>query len=349
MNSYKALGLMSGTSLDGVDIAFVHFEKEEGKWHFEWLNTACIEYDSVWKTKLQQAPSLTGLELSLLHQEYGFYLGNIVREFILTSAKTPDLIASHGHTVFHQPEKKLTLQIGSGQAIANVTGIKTVTEFRTKDVLMGGQGAPLVPIGDALLFSDYDFCLNIGGIANISFRKNNERYAYDICPANIMLNALASERGLSYDDRGMLSQQGKINTTLLEALNELPFYESDFPKSLGREWVDKNIFPLINSFTLNTEDALATCCEHIAFQIGRVASSSGTMLVTGGGAWNDFLIERIKHYSFSEIIIPDKNIVNFKEALIFALLGVLRLREEINCLKSVTGAEEDSVGGVVYF
>lgn len=349
MNTYHVIGLMSGTSLDGLDIAYCRFKESEDTWTFEMVHADCVAYNEQWKQKLSNAPRSTALDLALLHVEYGHFLGNKVKEFIEKHKANPvDVIASHGHTVFHQPEKKLTLQIGSGAAIASVTGIKTVADFRTTDVLLGGQGAPLVPIGDVKLFSKYDYCLNIGGIANMSFDQNRKRVAYDICPANMVLNELAKKEGKEFDEDGALAKSGTVNAHLLAELNKLAYYQLSAPKSLGREWVEEFVFPLIRRYDLTTADQLATLTEHISEQIAINCKHSKNLLITGGGAFNGFLVERIRAKLEAEVIIPDDMTMKFKEALIFAFLGVLRLRNEVNCLASVTGASRDSIGGVIY-
>lgn len=339
---------MSGTSLDGLDIAAVEFKLSDGKWKFTLVAATTVGYTANWKAHLSGAPELSGEKLSELHVNYGRYIGEQVKLFLDIHNLTPDLVASHGHTVFHQPEKGYTLQIGSGSAIAAQTGLLTVADFRSADVALGGQGAPLVPIGDKYLFSDYEYCLNLGGFGNISFEENGKRLAYDTCPVNIVLNYFAAKNGLAFDENGNLGRKGKIITELLTQLNELPFYKSQAPKSLGREWVEDTFLPLLTRFNGSDADKIRTVYEHIALQISKAVSRSGKMLLTGGGAFNSFLVERIKAHSTCELCIPEPSIIDFKEALIFAFLGVLRVRKSNNCLSSVTGATKDSCGGVVF-
>jgi len=347
---YNVIGIMSGTSLDGVDLAFCNFILVKNKWSFKIINAETTHYSNEWKKKLQKAKKSTSLELTELHNDLGIYFGKITKKFILKNKIKPDFISSHGHTIFHQPEKKLTLQIGNGAAIASETGITTVCDFRSLDVALNGQGAPLVPIGDKLLFADFDYCLNLGGISNVSFEEKNKRIAFDISPANIVLNYLSRKKGKEFDKNGELASKGNIDKNLLNKLNYLKYYKQKHPKSLGIEWIEKNIFPLIEKSNTSIENKLRTFCEHIAIQISNVLKNKNSKtLVTGGGAHNKFLIKKIKEYSESEIIIPDKKIIDFKEALIFAFLGVLRIRNEVNCLSSVTGADRDNCGGVVYF
>lgn len=344
----KAVGVMSGTSLDGLDIAAVEFRFNEGEWNFNLVSADTISYSEEWEQSLKTAPQLSGEKLTELHSNYGYFIGEQINAFIQKTNFAPDLIASHGHTVFHRPDKGYTLQIANGAAISAVTKHLTVSDFRTGDVALGGQGAPLVPIGDKLLFSDFDYCLNLGGFANISYEKDGKRLAYDNCPVNIVLNYFAEKKGLPFDNDGDLGRQGEINAELLEKLNQLPFYQSTSPKSLGREWVESAFFPVLNEFNISDTDKLRTLYEHIAIQIANAVSNSGKMLITGGGTFNSFLIERIKDLSNAEIVIPSKDIIDFKEAIIFAFLGVLRVKNLNNCLASVTGASKDSCGGVIF-
>jgi len=349
---YNVIGIMSGTSLDGTDIAYCRFENSEKKWRYQVLKAVTVKYSSAWKKLLSEANGLSALDFSFLHVEYGAYLGKIVKKFISNNNFSPDFICSHGHTVFHQPDKMLTVQIGSGAAIAAETGHTTICDFRTTDVAFGGQGAPLVPIGDEVLFSDFDVCLNIGGFANLSYKKKNKRIAFDVCPANIILNHLAGKTGLDYDPSGKNARKGNILTELLIQLNRLEFYRMEAPKSLGREWVENTFIPALEKYQDHpVNDVLRTVTEHIATQIADTVhkTKAKNVLVTGGGAFNTFLLERIKKNCKTEIVLPDKEIINYKEALIFAFLGVLRIRNENNCLKSVTGARKDNCGGSVYF
>ena len=347
----KTIGIMSGTSLDGVDLACCEFEQTGEKWNFEIKAAETFAYSAEWKQRLATASGQTGIELAFTNNLLGGYFGEMVRDFIKKHKFTPDFIASHGHTIFHRPADGLTLQIGSGAEIAAQTSLTTVCDFRTSDVALGGQGAPLVPVGDKLLFSEFQFCLNLGGFANISFDESGQRIAFDVCPLNTVLNALANQLDLDFDKDGQVAASGKVDEHLLKALNAIAFYFKKPPKSLGREWLETSFMPVLNNFNLDIPDKMRTLAEHFAIQIAAVAKDkpSGKMLITGGGAFNRFLIERICDHSAHQIIIPDPLIVNFKEALIFAFLGVLRLKGIPNCLSSVTGASHDNVGGVVYF
>ncbi len=342
----RIIGCMSGTSLDGLDIALCEFEKNNNIFSFKIHEAITFEYPSDWKDKLRNAPNLSGLDLSLLDNDFGTLTGNFIKQFINDNQlRDIDYIASHGHTVFHQPEKSFTLQIGSGVNIATLTQITTINDFRSKDVSLNGQGAPLVPIGDKLLFPDYDYCLNLGGFSNVSFEDNGQRIAFDIAPANLILNYYSEKLGFDFDESGKLGRSGSIIQSLLSELNKLSYYRKNFPKSLGKEWLDSEFIPLISK-NLNINDILRTLYEHISIQIASVLKKENSKtLVTGGGAFNSFLIERIKKHSVSEIIIPDNRTINFKEALIFAFLAYLRVNNITNVLKSVTGANHDSCSG----
>jgi len=344
------LGVMSGTSLDGLDIAYIKFNFETS-FQFEILKAVTIPYHPDWKNALKNGFHLSGEELSKLDADYGIYLGNTLKNFIAeNSIENLDFIASHGHTIYHNPGENYTLQIGNGPYINTITGIKTICDFRTQDVALGGQGAPLVPIGDMLLFSEYDYCLNLGGFSNISMNENNQRIAFDICPVNIVMNHYVNSLNLEYDENGEIASKGNIDTTLLNELNSLPFYNDSKPKSLGYEFILETIFPIINKYNLEIKDILRTFVEHIAQQIAKkiASDSSKKMLITGGGAFNIFLIERLKEYTKTELIIPENSIIDYKEALVFALLGYLKDEEKNNCLKSVTGASKDHSSGIIY-
>ena len=347
MKTYFAIGLMSGTSLDGLDICYAKFQNITN-WEFEILKTETIPYSIEWKNRLQNAILLSAEDLLALDKEYGFYLGEKTQEFISKNNITDlDFIASHGHTVFHQPQRKFTLQIGDGRAIKLTTKKPVIYDFRSQDVLMGGNGAPLVPIGDELLFSQYDACLNLGGFSNISLQKNHQRIAFDISPVNVVLNYFAEKLGKNYDENGDFARNGAINFKILEELNTLTFYQKPAPKSLGVEFVNSEIFPLLKDEI--PENIIATFTEHIAEQIAKVFNDNQlkTVLVTGGGTFNTYLLEKIREKSQTELIVPDENIINFKEALIFAFMGVLRLRNEVNVLCSATGSSENHCSGIL--
>lgn len=354
---------MSGSSLDGLDIAYCEFHIKNNKWGFNILHTDVVAYPDEWVQEIKSLPVSSALTLWQSHTELGHYFAEQVNEFIdkhQLKGKV-DLVASHGHTIFHFPEKKMTTQIGDGSAIAAITDLPVICDFRSADIADGGQGTPIVPIGDKLLFDDYRFCLNIGGIANISCKTGGFKgiVAFDICAANQVLNSLANRLGHEYDDGGKLATEGKVHTPLLQRLDELDFYQMDYPKSLDNGYSRELLLPLIESFDISINDKLRTYTEHIAVQVAHHIHSIAAkeslsfghdekMLATGGGAFNSFLIERIKQLSEMDVIVPAEELVKFKEALVIAFMGVLRMRNEVNVLKSVTGASKDSVAGAVY-
>lgn len=350
-NFYNAIGVMSGTSLDGVDLAHIQFEIQEEQWHFEIQEAQTVAYSSDWVNQLKLAVDFSKENLEILNKNYTQLLSKIIVDFIEKhNISNLDAVCSHGHTILHQPQNGYTLQIGNLPEMAALTQQKVVCDFRVQDVQLGGQGAPLVPIGDQILFSNYDYCMNLGGFSNVSFEKNNQRIAFDISPVNTVLNFYANQLGLNYDDKGQISKTGKINPELLEALNSLDFYRKKHPKSLGFEFVKEIVLPIIESYAISIEDKMRTFTEHIALQTAlALPMKKGNMLITGGGAYNDFLIGEIQnHLPEMEIVIPESKILEFKEALIFALLGVLKLRGEINTLSSVTGAKKDHSSGCIY-
>lgn len=345
--STNVIGLMSGTSLDGVDLALIEFSIVRKKVKYRIVRGETIAYSTGLLNQLKNSKKLSGLELTILDRELGRFYGNLIKKFIKN--EKVDLIASHGHTVFHQPDKGLTLQIGSGAEIAAITGIKTVCDFRSTDIALGGQGAPLVPFGDELLFPQYDYCLNLGGFSNISYKKNKLRVAFDICACNLALNHFANEKGKYFDDKGKIAKSGKIDNSLLKKLNGLDFYSKKGVKSLGAEWLEKEFLPIVKKTNISTENKLATLVEHIAIQISKHLEKNKNVLITGGGAYNDFLIQRIKFHSNSKMVLPEKYLIDYKEALIFGLLGWMRDNNWVNTFAGSTGAKRDSSGGAVYF
>jgi anhydro-N-acetylmuramic acid kinase len=341
------LGIMSGTSLDGLDLAICKFHNYTNKWNYELLKSKTVAYTDEFRKKLEKAPSLTGAGIIRLDNDFGIFIARQSEEFIAETRLPVELICSHGHTVFHQPENGLTFQVGNGGCIAARTGITTVSDFRRTDVALGGQGAPLVPAGDELLFSEYDYCLNLGGFANISFRSVNKRIAYDICPVNIILNLLSRRTGKLFDKDGLEGMSGRKDVNLLTKLNELAFYKIQPPKSLSREWMDREFLPVLGGSDLPATTKIRTVYEHIANQVASVPGKNKTVLITGGGIHNKFLRDLILQYCKANCVIPHDDIIDFKEAIIFAFLGLLRTRNEINCFASVTGASRDSCCGVV--
>ena len=347
VREYTVIGIMSGTSLDGVDMAACNFKKREGAWSYRIRHAVTELYSEDWKAKLAGAHRISDQDLDRLDREYGRYLGTLIQEFCRKHDIHPDLVASHGHTVFHEPEKGITRQIGSGSEIAGITDLPVVFDFRSDDVAKGGQGAPLVPVGDKLLFYEYDACLNLGGFSNISFDLMGKRRAFDICPVNIVLNQIAAGKQKDFDRDGELGRTGRIDQKLLAGLNNLNYYRQPPPKSLSREWLETEFIPLMERSGLSPEDLAATVYQHIMIQLLEVFSKYGIkqVLLTGGGALNTYLTNLLKNKSQTGIIIPGRILIDFKEALVFAFLGLLRYRNEINCFASVTGASEDSVAG----
>ncbi|MBP3202364.1 MAG: anhydro-N-acetylmuramic acid kinase [Bacteroidales bacterium] len=349
MKAYRSIGLMSGTSVDGLDVCCATFTKESGKWQYAIDCARGYEYPQELRRKLgQEVQQMSALEFVAFHSAYGRFLGERVNDFMAEFGVKPDIIASHGSTVFHEPDKKIMFQIGDGAAIAAVTKIPTVSDFRRLDIMLGGQGAPLVPIGDNLLFGQYDYCLNIGGFSNISFREGEKRIAFDISPVNYVINRFTRTVGLEMDRDGEIAARGQVHEELLNSLNALDYYAKPWPKSLGREWVERQVFPLLDAAGLSLEDTLRTYYEHCAHQLARVTAPGKSLLVTGGGAYNKFLIQRMEALSNCQVVIPEPAIIEYKEALIFAFLGVLYMADEPSCLSSVTGAERDNIGGMLF-
>lgn len=350
-NSYCCVGLMSGTSLDGLDMVMCEFAANEGQWGFKLHKQATINYSDDWRSRLKEAPLLAGRDLMLLHREYGKWVAHQVNAFLDGSIQKPDFIASHGHTIFHEPDKGLNFQLGDGNMIAALTGITTISDFRSLDVCLGGQGAPLVPIGDELLFGGYAACVNIGGFVNVSVISGQQRLAWDICPANFVVNRLVNRLGLDMDKDGAIGAAGTVIPALLTELNALSFYKTNAPKSLAQEWVEQFIWPLFNRYNdCLLGDCIRTFYEHIAHvvaaDLNRMAES-GRILFTGGGVYNQFLMNLIRSKLRAEVVIPEPALVEYKEALVFAFLGLLKYTGQTNCLKSVTGALHDSSSGVV--
>jgi anhydro-N-acetylmuramic acid kinase len=364
---YRVIGLMSGSSLDGLDIAFTEFQESSGKWSYELRHASCYEYSHEWVEKLRNAPTLSALDYQLLDVEYGHYIGGQVNKFINEHHIDfqVQLIASHGHTAFHGPEKKMTAQLGSGAAIAAETGINVVSDLRAMDVALNGQGAPIVPIGEQLLLGDYLYFLNLGGIANISFNDPANYIGFDVCPANRVLNMLAKAGGKNYDDGGQIAEKGSVIESLLNTLNDLDYYSRPYPKSLSNNFGTDVVYPIIKQGNADYDDALRTYVEHICeqiinaveslqseFRLRTISKPAGQrMLITGGGAKNSFLVSRLAVMLARinvSIEIPSDELTDFKEAIVMGLIGVLRWREENNALASVTGATRDSIGGAVW-
>ena len=337
---------MSGTSLDGLDIALCDFKTENSITEFKLIASETFLYEPVWKERLQNAFDASAEHYFKLHSLYGQFIAEKINLFLKNNHETADYIASHGHTVFHRPQLGFTSQMGCGATIAAKTGINTICDFRSLDVALNGQGAPLVPIGDRDLFHEFQSCLNVGGIANISFTKNGKTEAFDVCIANMALNYLTETIGKAYDDGGILASAGTCNQNLLEQLLSL---ESN-GQSLGREWFETQFLPILNNSTITLNNKLATCVEYLVLKISQILNENDlqSVLITGGGAYNIFFIERLKVHFKGTIHIPTDDVIQFKEAIIFAYLGYLRANKTINTLSSVTKASRDSIGGAVY-
>ena len=356
--TYISLGVMSGTSLDGLDLALCQFYQEDKDWQYQILKTETIAYSKDWQERLANTEKDSALNYVKTDWSLGRYIGKKINIFLQDTNIQPQFIASHGHTIFHQPDREngFTAQIGNGAAIAATSKLPVINDFRVADVAFGGQGAPLVPIGDHFLFSEYQFCLNLGGIANISTEQKGIRQAYDICACNMALNYIAQLAGLEYDKGGTLAASGTLIPQLLQELNNLSFFKIKGPKSLGKEWFLAEVLPVLESYHADPKDIAHTFVKHIASQIANTCqefkhqdTDSRKMLVTGGGAYHQYLIQCIQNeIPWLKVVVPKREILEFKEALIFAFLGVLKWTAQVNCLASVTGASKDTIGGVLH-
>ncbi|WP_343744794.1 anhydro-N-acetylmuramic acid kinase [Chitinophaga sp.] len=358
---YNVIGTMSGSSLDGLDIVFAELTEIRGQWTYVIKASESLPYEPEWVEKLAAATTLPAKEYLLLHTAYGHYTGQRILSFIEKNELDHKVhfIASHGHTTFHLPGQKMTAQLGDGAAMAAVTKLPVITDLRSVDVALGGQGAPIVPIGEKYLLGGYQFWLNLGGIANISAELPQGFVAFDICPANRVLNELALQLNKPYDDGGKLAAGGVADAGLLAQLNALPYYQQPWPKSLANDFGTDTVLPMVNALRISVQGKLRTYTEHIAAQIAQAAGQLKTampegpakLLVTGGGAFNTFLIDTLRQQLAPlniELEVPDALTVSFKEALIMALIGALRWRQEVNVLSSVTGAEHDSINGALW-
>ena len=341
---------MSGTSLDGIDMTYVNFQKNKF-WEYKILFAKTFKYDDLWKKKLECSQDLNSNELKILNEQYTQFLAYKINKFIEeNSIKEIDFIGSHGHTIFHKPSAGYTFQIGNIQNLANYVGKTIICDFRIGDIMLGGQGAPLVPIGDLLLFKNHDTCLNLGGFSNISIKKNNKIIAYDICAVNTVFNFLSKKIKLEFDNEGSNARKGKLIKDLYDKLENLKYYSLNPPKSLGIEWVKLKVFPLLEHFSsYSVYDLMHTYLVHISKEIAKNLNQSNSVLITGGGAYNSFLIEQIRKHTKAELILPERLLIEYKEAIIFGFLGVLKFRKEINCLKSVTGSKKNHSSGKIFY
>lgn len=355
MEKYDVIGVMSGTSGDGLDLAACTFTKKDSSWAFEIKKSKTIPFPEPIGNLLSTAFRLSALDLAKLDVDFGSWVGEQINSFIEEFNLQPQAVCAHGHTVFHQPKSGFSLQIGNGWAIREKSEIPVINDFRMRDIQLGGQGAPLVPIGDQLLFTGIDFCINLGGISNISMEAEHKRVAFDISPFNLLLNHFAKKLGAEYDKDGAWAAEGITDEALFKKLNSLDFYSQSGAKSLGREDIEENFLPILESSHLSSKDISSTLVEHFSFQIAKVIlkyknTDKPKVLITGGGAYHRYFIDRLDHYLDSQWdkVSASKELIEFKEALIFGFLGVLKLRGEANCLASVTGAKSDSCGGTLY-
>lgn len=357
-DSLNVLGIMSGTSCDGLDLCLANFNKEKNKFNYKVIKALTIDFPSILKKSLQNSINLSGIELIKLNKEWSDFAANEINKHFINKDFNIDLISSHGHTVFHQPNVGLNFQLGSLDVLCANTKIDVVGDFRSIDIAKGGQGAPLVPFGDEKLFNEYDVCINLGGFANLSFDEKGIRKAFDISPCNLVLNHFSSMVGHEFDEGGEIAKTGVLKDSLLNELNSLPYYKNynlnDKEvlkyKSLGIEQLKNEIFPLIYRYQnkkQDVQDILNTFIHHIADQIkNAIPSHCESILFTGGGVYNDYLLSVIQDkIGNKSIIIPDKELIDFKEALIFGFLGYLRVNELENISSTYTGASSNSVAG----
>ncbi|MEM1327523.1 MAG: anhydro-N-acetylmuramic acid kinase [Bacteroidota bacterium] len=358
----RVLGLMSGSSLDGLDVALCDFQYQLEP-TFELLDwniqtAATLPYSEAWQERLLTLVHANAKTFAITHTQYGRYIGELIGDFLAHQEMQPDFVASHGHTIFHFPDQHATTQIGEGAAIAAVSGYPVVCDFRSMDVALGGQGAPIAHIADDYLLDDYDFYLNLGGIANVTAREGDNWTAFDISGANQVLNAIVAEKGLEYDDRGQLAASGKVLASVLESSNRLDYLHQALPKTLDNQWVQQELLPLFKMKQFSVPDRLRTACEHTAYQVAIAVqpflpeNRTAKLVVTGGGANNDFLMQclrdQLEKVGKVTVDIPEKVIVDFKEAAMIALMGLMRTKNIPNCRGKVTGAAHDTINGSIY-
>ncbi len=353
---------MSGSSLDGLDIAYCEFQVDK-KAITDWklLEATTANYPEKWTARLQHLPEQNARTLARTNVYFSRFMADLVNDFIQEHKIQPDLIASHGHTIFHEPDRLMTLQIGDGATLAALTGISVASDFRTQDIALEGEGTPIAPAADRFLFPGYDFYLNIGGIANVTCNANGRYIAFDTSPANQILNMLAAELGLPYDKDGQIARSGKLNIELIDQLEQFAYFQQDYPKSLDNNWIREHVLPTFAIAESPVADLLHTAVHFISKHIGEslkniirkehLHKDKYTMLVTGGGGFNTYLMECIQtdcQAVNTEIILPERDIIDYKEAILMALMGVLRVEHIPNCFSSVTGAKRDSIGGALY-
>lgn len=359
---YNVIGVSSGSSLAGLDLVFTALTEVRGKWEYEIRAAVRLPYTPEWEEKLSGAADLPARDYMLLHSEYGHFTGHAIKSFIHDNQLDHQVhfIVTHGHTIFHVPSQKMTAQLGDGAAIAAVTGLSVISDLRAMDVALGGKGAPLFPLAEQLLFPDFTYRLNLGENATLAAQLNGAFAAFDICPCNYILDSLAATLGRAYDEDGQLAAGGVTDAPLLESLNGLAFYRESYPRTIASKFGTGTVLPLIQKHQLSTQGKLNTYVKHIAAQIAgtlgslqqdKTQEAPATLLLTGGGIFNGFLIKSIQEALQPlniTITIPEEPTSKFRTPLMVALLGALRWRQEINAFASVTGAEKDSVGGALW-
>ncbi len=363
-STYHVVGLMSGSSLDGIDLSYCSYSTSGDAFDWELLNHATYPIPDTWKSRLLHLPEQSAKTFVKTHTYFGHFLSEVINDFIERQKITPDFIASHGHTIFHEPNKRFTTQIGCGAAIATQTGLPVINDFRIQDISINGEGTPLAPAADLFLFEGYDFYLNLGGIANLTAKTVDQLVAFDVCPANQLLNFLANQINLAYDKDGILAKSGQLLPALMERLRDFEYYRMSYPKSLDNSWIKKEVLSIFQQFEEPVQDKLHTTCKFIAEEITNSLSTviqslkmgknnHYKLLATGGGTFNEFLLECIVESNTKgnlpiEVVLPEKEIIDFKEAILMGLLGVLRVQNRPNCFASVTGAKYDTIGGIVH-
>lgn len=360
--TYRVLGLLSGSSLDGADLAVCSFSVDPLtptkllSWNIHLART--IPYPQEWITRFKNLPGASARDLVLADTELGHYYGVLINQLLKEHSITVDLISSHGHTIFHFPELKTTTQIGDGAAIVSETGIDTVTQLRSVDVAFAGEGAPLAPLGDRYLYPGYTYYLNLGGIANVTAYQDEKIIAFDICPCNQIFNALAETIGQDFDRDGAIAASGNLNHPLLARLQDDDYLIKPYPKSLDNTWSQEHQVKQAIQWDARLEDKMNTAVEFVALEIAKAcrqltqpesSTERPTLFCTGGGALNAHLISRIAfHCPEIELVLPSRKIIEFKEVSFIALAGLFRCLRVPNLYASVTGAPSDTINGALY-
>jgi len=352
MKQVKVIGIMSGSSLDGLDVDFSFFSETKAGWTYQNITSATISFPGELHSRLKNADQIFGKELTKLDIDFGNWVGKKIMEFCENCEQVPDLISSHGHTIFHEPENEFTLQIGSAQCIAQKTKLPVISDFRLKDIVKGGQGAPLVVIGEKLLLREYKSFLNLGGIANLTLFEEGKIKSFDIAPCNQVLNHFSKKLGLAYDAEGEWARRGAVDKEWLEYLKTVSYFKKNPPKSLANQFTSQYV---LKSYPTKTEDALNTYCYFLKYELEKwiknllPGKQEVPILATGGGAKNTFLMEVFNQSPFLDLIAADEHLVDYKEAMIFGFLGALRWFDQINILSAATGANSDSCSGTIYY